>query len=413
MYLLLGYGKSNKSIEKYLINKNIEYMIYDDKNCNYSFNKNFFSKIKIIIKSNGIKNNHPILEEARERQIKIISDLQYFYEQTNRNDYCLVTGSNGKTTIVSLLEKCLNKSISIGNNGLPFFDKIDNDQYKILEVSSFMLENINYIKYKYNIISNIHQTHLEHHGNFINYIKSKISFIKYLDIQDNVIYDKDDILLNRLIECYEVNKISVSLNDSSAHLYLKDKFIYYKKKKVLDVSKLQLIGNHNIYNVMLVLGVILNNNLIKENYLEIIYNYKGEKFRMEMIYDGNFKIINDSKSTNFKALNVALDSFKDNIVLIVGGNIRNDDYNLINKHLNKINRVYCYGENKDYFYNYFNINNITVTKYKNLNDLIDHLMMNNGEILLFSPGSISYDQFKDFEERGNVFNKLIKNKYFF
>ena len=159
---------------------------------------------------------------------------------------------------------------------------------------------------------------------------------------------------------------------------------------------------------MLVLGLLLNHPLKKQNYKKEIYNYLGEKYRLQLIYNNKFKIINDSKSTNFKALKVALESFNENIILIVGGMKRNDDYKLLNKELYKIKVVYCYGENKDDFYNYFINNKIECYKYDSLEEVIKNIKIINNHVLLFSPGSISHDQFKDFEERGEVFNRLIK-----
>ena len=179
MFLLLGNGMSNQSIKKYFDCNNINYLIYDDLNMIIDID---YKKIDVIIKSNGIKNNHKVVVEANKKNIPVISDLQFFYSINNESKYTLVTGSNGKTTVVSLLERCLKNTKSIGNNSLPFFDYINDEKYKILEVSSFMLENINYknnynIKYDYNIITNIYQTHLEHHETFINYVKSKIQYI--------------------------------------------------------------------------------------------------------------------------------------------------------------------------------------------------------------------------------------------
>jgi len=410
MYLLLGYGKSNRSIEKYLIKEKIAYKIYDDNMINKNIDIN---KISLIIKSNGISKNHPILKKAKNNNIKIISDLQYFYNINNNNNYCLVTGSNGKTTIVSLLEKTLKDTIAIGNNGLAFFDYLNNKKYKILEVSSFMLENSNYINYKYNIIANIYPTHLEHHENFINYIRCKLSFLKNLNKNNYVIYNKDDIILNRIIECYDFNKISISLYDHASTIYLNNNVIYYKNIKVMNLDNIKLIGKHNIVNIMLVIGVILNHPLKKDCYLEEINNYQGEKYRLQQIYNNSFKIINDSKSTNFKALSVALESFDNDIILIVGGMKRNDNYNLLGEKLYKIKHVYCYGENKEDFYNYFFSNNIKCSQYNTLEEVIRNLNITNNQVLLFSPGSISHDQFKNFEDRGNEFNKLIHKKYNF
>lgn len=410
MYLLLGYGKSNRSIEKYLIQNKIKYMVYDDK----LFYKDIdIKKISLVIKSNGISNNHNLLKQIKKdnEKVNIISDLQYFYNVNNNTKYCLVTGSNGKTTVVSLLEKCLENTIAIGNNCKPFFDYIDNEQYKVLEVSSFMLENITNINYKYNVITNIYPTHLEHHQTFVNYIKAKLSFLKYLHQDNYVIYNYDDKILRTIINNYNVKKVSVSLFNKNCDLYYFNNKIYFHNTIIInDIANIQLIGKHNIYNIMLVLGVILNHNLKKKNYLEEIYKYNGEKYRMQLICNNKYKIINDSKSTNFQALNVALNSIDNNIVLIVGGEKRKDNYELFRNNLYKINKVYCYGENRNEFNNFFKNNNIKTYIFNSLEEVIKNIIINNNETLLFSPASISHDQFKDFEERGEVFKNLV-NKY--
>ena len=116
---------------------------------------------------------------------------------------------------------------------------------------------------------------------------------------------------------------------------------------------------------------------------------------------------------NFTALRVALESFKDNIVLIVGGMKRNDNFSLLDNQLMKIKSVYCYGENKDEFFDYFFKNQIKCYKFDSIEEIVNNIKVVKNDIVLFSPGSISHDQFDDFEHRGEVFNSLIKNKYFF
>lgn len=401
--LLLGLGKSNRSIEVYLKKYNYSYEKYDD--------FIYFKKIKakdyyLIIKSNGIKQEHNIIQDAIKNNIKIISDLEFYYLVTGINDSIMCTGSNGKTTIVSLLEKCLNNAVAIGNNGLAFFDYINDFRYKIIEASSFMLENTYKTKYKYNVITNIYNTHLEHHKSYVNYIKSKLSFLKRLDTSDIVVYNADDLLLNRIVNSYEFRKISVSKNDN-ADIYLKDNYIYFKNDKYINIKNLNIIGEHNIYNIMLLLGILLNHPLTKEDFINEIYNFKGVKYRMELIYDNECVIYNDSKSTNYMALNSALSCFKDNVILICGGQYRDDEISILDKHLNKLDKVYCFGENKNIFFKYFNNNNKKCFKFSSLDEVVKNLKDYNDKIILFSPGSVSFDQFSDFEHRGEVFNYLI------
>lgn len=404
MVLLFGYGLSNKSIEKYFLKNKILYKIYDD-----SFNEKYdLINVDLIIKSNGISNMHQLLSDARKLNIKIMSDLDFFNLIDKNKNYILVTGSNGKTTTVNLLEQVINDSIAIGNNGLPFFDYINSIENKILEVSSFMLENSNHIKYKYNVITNLFKTHLEHHLTFSDYVKSKINVLRNLKEDDCVIFNYDDVLLRRIVQSYKIKSVSVSLHDINCDLYLKDKFIYYKNKMLVNTEKIKIKGKHNLYNIMFSLGVCMNHPCRCNDYIDKILNFTGVKNRLQLIHDGEFKVYNDSKSTNLKALHAAIDSFEEKVILIVGGKKRNDDFSILNDSINKIKKVYCYGENRYDFYNYFKAKNIECIVYHNLEEVINELIIIKNDVVLFSPGSVSYDQFHNFEERGKVFCDLIK-----
>lgn len=404
MILLFGMGKSNNSILNFFKQNNIKYITYDD-----NYNKCCsLDNIKLIIKSNGINNDHYIIKEAKKKNIKIISDLQLYFLLSNNNNQILVTGSNGKTTTVSILEKCLFNSIAIGNNGNALFDYINDKRFKIVEASSFMLEYANNINFKFNIITNIYNTHLEYHKSYIKYLKAKLGFLKNLSQNNYIIYNHDDLLLERIVNVYECKKIKVSMNKND-DLYFDNKYIYYKYKKILNIKKIKLIGKHYIYDVMYCLAVILNLNK-NFKFKKEIYKFHGVEYRMNLVYNNKIKIYNDSKSTNFKALSAAISSFNGNIDLICGGMNRVDDFNILKPYINKIRNVYCYGENKGQFFNFFKNNNVNVYVYDDLKQLIDNLKIKNIKILLFSPGSCSYDQFDNFEQRGKIFNELIHKK---
>lgn len=403
--LLLGLGVSNSSIKSYFDKNKIEYDIYDS-------NKNInLNEYEMVIKSNGFKNDYPLLIEARLNHIMVYNDLSLFvqYKKDSYNSI-LVTGSNGKTTIVSLLEEVINNGKAIGNNGLPFFDYIDENYNYILEVSSFMLETAKNVSFKFNVITNLFITHLEHHGSFMNYIKSKCSFLKHIKKDSFLIYNYDDVLLRRIVNNYECKKVSFSRNNKLCDLFICDNYIYYHNNKLLSIENLNLIGEHNLYNIMSVLGVLMNYDDKKDNYLDIIKNFKGVKHRIELISDGKVKIYNDSKSTNYNALRVSLDCFKNKrVLLIVGGKKREENLDIIKDSLKQIYLVYAFGENKDNMKSFFKKEGIKCKTFTDLNHLVNDLPINdeNIDVILFSPASTSFDLYNNFEERGIHFKRLI------
>lgn len=405
--LLLGLGISNQSIKKYFDKHDILYDVYDG--------SNDITKYDLVIKSNGFKKDYSLLEEARNHSIKITNDLSLFIDlKKNLYNSILVTGSNGKTTVVSLLEKCINNGKAIGNNGLPFFDYIDDEFNYIFEVSSFMLETAHNINFKYNVITNLFITHLEHHNTFINYLKSKCSFLKTINKKSYLVYNYDDVLLRKIVKIYDCKKVSFSLTNKQCDLFICDNYIYFKNKKLLSLDNINLIGDHNLYNIMSVLGVLLNYEDKKDDYLDIIKSFKSVSHRIELIRDTGINIYNDSKSTNFNALKASLNCFKEQkVLLIVGGKKRSDDFSVLNDCLKQIYLVYAFGENKDEMKAYFKQHHIKCKTFKDLQSLVNDLPIDddNIDVILFSPASTSFDLYNNFEERGNHFKRLIDNLF--
>lgn len=396
-YLLLGMGISNKSIAEYLQKHNINYCIYDDI---YSPNKIDIDEIDIIIKSPGVSNDHYLLKNGK----KVITDLEFFYLLSKNKTLITVTGSNGKTTTVSLLKHLIDNIDLGGNIGIPVFDFIDSDKDLIIEASSFMLEYTHEYRCKYNVIINIFKTHLEHHHTYVNYIKSKLKLLKNTLEDDYIIYNYDDILLRRIVSNYQGVKIPFS-RKTNIGIYLEKGKIKYNGKVLVDTKSINLIGEHNYSNVMAALGVIIN----FRGDLKSLAIFNGVKYRLEYIGTvKNVRIYNDSKSTNFYALYNAIKAFASKrIVLICGGQKRDDDNKLF-ANIDNIDRLYCYGENRDEINKYFKIDAKNIFIFRTIEDIFNNINLNDCDVLLFSPGSVSYDQFDSYIKRGEEFDRLVQ-----
>ena len=395
-YLLLGMGISNKSIEKYFQTHKINYCIYDDITAP---NEVDFDEIDVVIKSPGVSPDHFIIKKAK----KVITDLEFFYLISKNKTLITVTGSNGKTTTVSLIKHLIDNIDLGGNIGIPLFDFIDSQKDIVIEASSFMLEFTKEFRSKYNVLLNIYKTHLEHHHTYVNYIKSKLKLLKNTREDDYIIYNYDDILLRRLVLNYQGIKVPFSRKEKVG-IYLENDKIKYDGVTLADTKNISLIGEHNYSNVMAALGVIINYRGDTKG----LAIFNGVKYRLEYLttFKG-LKIYNDSKSTNFNALYNALNAFKDKrVILICGGQKRDDDFTIF-KEINNIIRVYCYGENRFDLIDYFRTKTKDCLQYATLDLVFTNLNHDNGDVLLFSPGSVSYDQFDSYIKRGEVFNELV------
>lgn len=421
--ILYGMGISNQSISKFLNNLNIEYKVYVDEKIGIDkkFNLTFDSDT-LIIKSNGIKPNTNFLINAKKANCVILNDLE-LYSLLSKEKVLAITGSNGKTTTCNLLNKLLNKkkkTILCGNNGSPIFDYINEEtDYKIIECSSFMLDNVKIFHPHVYIILNIEYHHIDYHETFSNYLDAKLKPLVNMNKNDLVIFNYDDKILKRQIANFDLNIKSFSLHPNSifCNCYIMDDAIYYEGKEFIKLNKLKSTGKHNLQNIMAVIitGKFLDfeDNLIKE----VIINLDILPHRLEKFYSFNDIIFyNDSKATNPYATLKALEFINEiknheKVFLIMGGKIIPDDYDVLNKELKKVDYFYLYGENKLILKNH--LMELGIDKEINIFENIEEVVIclrkrvGNNAVILFSPASTSFDQFKNFEDRGEQFKSLV------
>lgn len=410
MFLLLGYGISNQSISRYFDYLKINYIIYDD---NLNKNEIDFDKVNCIIKSGSVSNNHFIIEEAKIRKIKVISDLELFYNFSKNKKMIVVTGTNGKSTTVSLVKKIIGKDIDLGGNiGIPLFDFVKSKKDIVIETSSYMNEYIDKFKAKYYCITNIYPNHLEHHETFEKYVESKIKILKNITKCDYLIYNYDDLLLRRIVSNLECYKVPFSKKEKINGVYILKNSIYLNMRKIIDINEIRLLGEHNLENVMASIAICYSYGIDQFEIKKGIMKFNGIEHRLEYLFTkNNIKVYNDSKSTNFLALKKALNSFADKkILLIVGGSIKEDDISILDDSIFNIKKVVVCGENKESLKTYFDKYNINIDVYSSLKDALknkDDFYKYDIDVILFSPGAPSFDQFKNFEVRGRFFKKTM------
>lgn len=408
-YLLLGLGIGNNAVKNYFDQNNIKYIIYDDKIEEYRKDVNF-NDFDIVIKSSGIKDDHYILKYAKLLNKEILTDLELFFRLTKDKKIITVTGSNGKTTTVSLVKYFLPALDLGGNIGIGLCSLIDSDNDIIIEASSFMLDYIKYFRSNINLYTNITTNHLDHHDSFVSYIKAKMKLIKNIKKNDYLIYNYDDQLLRRLFRFIECNVIRYSLSEKK-EVYIQDNTIFYLNKKLINIDNFKLKGTHNLYNLLGSIAIVIAYDINIFSKIKNLANFMPISHRLE--YIGRFKnakVYNDSKSTNFFALKTALEAFKnEKILLICGGKLKEDNLNLINNNLDYLSKVIINGENKNLLEEFFKIRNIESFVFNSLDEAIEKIpyIYKDETIILFSPGSSSYDQFKNYIERGNYFKKKM------
>lgn len=394
MILLLGYGISNKGISRLLDKLHEEYII---KNTEDIIS---LEKYKLIVRSPGINPNNSVFKLL---EGEVITDIELVYRLLHPY-IILVSGSNGKTTIASMISTMLGSdAILCGNIGYSIGDAVidyPNKKYYVVEASSFMLEGIKELKPQIYVLSNIVPCHIDYHKSFDNYISSKLKPLNNMNNNDIFIYMKENRYINNK---FKAKAITYSLANTSASITKIGNYIYYKEKKILAIKNER---SYIILNIMASLGVIISLNYDLKKAIKRLKKYSLMPYRGIL---ENKYIINDAKSTNSEATNQLLKEYK-NVYLICGGFDRGIPIYLSKESLNNIKCVFAYGESKDIIEKYFYKRNIRVFKFENLKEAYYNAYFNriNKEYIIYSPMYPSYDQYNSFMERGLEFHKLTQ-----
>ena len=412
--LIYGLGKSGISALNYLKHNNSCYIFDDDKSKNTrNFKKFFLNKSKIIdskfdkiILSPGININKCLLSNYLKKNLqKIVSDLDIFYEFRPEILTISITGTNGKSTTSKLLHDILKYhgyDVRLtGNIGNPILEekRIKKNTILVVEVSSYQLAYSKYFRSKYSIILNISNDHLERHLTMKNYITSKLKSVTN--------QKKNDISI-----IPNVNRIKSILKSKlvkSNVIFLKqNKYTHFKEK----IKNRYFSNSINFQNLNFIFELSNYLKLNKKTILKIIDNFKPLKFRQQLIYNSkDFKIINDSKSTTLSSTIPFLKSNK-KIYWILGGLFKKGDkFNLNKKNCRNI-EAFIFGKDKKIFAKILK-NKLKLNIAKDLKETlkkISRIIKNEKHkiTILFSPAAASFDQFKNFEHRGEYFNFLIK-----
>ena len=375
----------------------------------------------LIVISPGVTAGSPIVLEAQKRGIKVIGEIEFAGLFTN-SSIIGVTGSNGKsTTVHALVKMCQSKDINgvlAGNVGFPFsdnvLDELQNHDPKlvyILEISSFQMEFIENFHPYISIFLNISPDHLDRHKTFDNYLAAKLRLAENQTEQDYIIFNADDQILADAFKKHKAKKITFSpeYSDKSIYSVNNSNIINKEYAKLTKLENIGLPGRHNLYNLLAAASGAHCLGISDARIADVMNTFKGIPHRLENIatIDG-IEYINDSKATNIDAVKVAIESFEKPIILILGGLAKGNDFVELLQFKNKIKCIVAYGNAKEIIHEELS-STFEVSKIELLQDSVrlSNQKAENGDIVLLSPGCASFDQFKNFEDRGIKFAQWV------
>ena len=435
---IIGLGVSNIPMLDYLYEMGCNITVFNTKeldsnliekldsyNCKYYIGEDALDNLEgfdIVFRSPSVLHTRCELVKAKESGSIITSEVR---EVLNLCPCKVigVTGSDGKTTTTTIINEILvanGYTTHLGGNiGTPLFTKINDmkeDDIVVLELSSFQLMDFD-ISPDISVITNISENHLDIHKDFEEYIEAKKNIYKHQDSNGILVTNLDNEITNKFKSNGETRYFSRSKKLDKG-FYTDGKYIYYNNEVIIDTKDIKLRGLHNYENICTALSAVID--LIDlDKSIERVKKFNGVEHRLEFIREiNNVKWYNDSVSSSPTRTIAGLYSYSEDIVLIAGGYDKNLDYTPIAKPiLDKVTKLILLGDTKEKIYNAVTelneeINkNIEIYKCNTLKEVVDTALevANEGEVVLFSPASASFDMFKNFADRGLQFKELVND----
>jgi len=429
---IFGMARSGYEVAKLLSSKN-EIIICDSKNQDAEkieelkkLGITFFETLEpenildntfdIVIKNPAVFPFHPCIKKAHSLNIPVVNEMEVAFHYINKPLKIIgITGSNGKTTTTTIIYEILKaagKSVKLGGNiGTPLsqiVNTLEENDILLLEISDHQLIDFKDFKTDISVLTNLCPTHLDYHGSYQVYKDVKKKIFMHHTTDDISIINESNEDSRDLTK--DINSCKYYFN--SKDNYIKDNFIYVNNKPVINTNDILLKGVHNYENILAVLVLMDILGIDFKYVLEVLKEFKGVEHRIEFVKEINgVKYYNDSKSTNPVATITALKSFSGNIHLILGGMERSQDFNDLVPYLDKIKVIYAIGEVRERISDFANNNNVKCFSFFNLKMAMEEVKKNviEGDIVLLSPASASWDQYKKFEDRGEEFKDIVLN----
>ncbi len=421
---VLGLGKTGKSAVDALKFSGAEVSVYDDKLDN---DIESVKKLDALVVSPGIHlqwpHKHPIVDIAQQFAVPVLSDLDLFLQHVHQKNIC-ITGTNGKSTTTALVGHifgAVGDTAVGGNIGCPILSLSENSKCYVFELSSYQLEASSILGLDTAILLNITPDHLTRHGGMTGYITAKQKIFMNFTEKSHAVIGVDDGHCEKICEFLkgighpDVIPISGNIVPKGGIGWENDKLIdnRFGQREVICEKIESFSGNHNYQNIAAAYATCAVNGVSKDVFLSQLHTFKGLAHRQELIAEiGGVKYVNDSKATNADSVEQALKRF-DNVIWILGGRPKEDGIESLIKYFTKIRFAYLIGEAAEDWSQLLTANGLA----NEISGTLDKAVLAsskkatelNADVVLLSPACASFDQFKDFEERGDKFRQLVMN----
>ena len=378
-------------------------------------------EFSLMVKNPGIPYSHPLVAKAQEMGIPVITEVELAYEVAEC-PIIGITGTNGKTTTTTMTGLLLNAGADqgiarlAGNIGYPasgVAQEAKPEDKIVMELSSFQLMGITDFRPHIAVITNIYEAHIDYHGTRKEYVKAKWNLQKNMTEKDYLILNWNQSELQELAQRTKARVLPFSTKEVLEDgVYADDYSIYYKKEKIMEISELGVPGKHNVENALAVISVAKLYGISNEAIRETLHFFHGVPHRTQYVGEiQGRKFYNDSKATNILATKMALSGFETaKVVLLAGGLDRGNTFDELVPSLKGIKAMIVFGQTKEKLIDAGKKAGIeTIVTADSVEQAVPLALENStdGDVILLSPANASWDQYPNFETRGNRFMEAV------
>ncbi|HAQ4761520.1 TPA: UDP-N-acetylmuramoyl-L-alanine--D-glutamate ligase [Enterococcus faecium] len=378
-------------------------------------------EFSLMVKNPGIPYRHPLVAKAQEMGIPVITEVELAYEVAEC-PIIGITGTNGKTTTTTMTGLLLNAGADqgiarlAGNIGYPasgVAQEAKSEDKIVMELSSFQLMGITDFRPHIAVITNIYEAHIDYHGTRKEYVKAKWNLQKKMTEKDYLILNWNQSELQELAQRTKARVLPFSTKEVLEDgVYADDYSIYYKKEKIMEISELGVPGKHNVENALAAISVAKLYGISNEAIRETLHFFHGVPHRTQYVGEiQGRKFYNDSKATNILATKMALSGFETSkVVLLAGGLDRGNTFDELIPSLKGIKAMVVFGQTKEKLMDAGKKAGIeTIVTADSVEQAVPLALENStdGDVVLLSPANASWDQYPNFETRGNRFMEAV------
>ncbi|WP_100011046.1 UDP-N-acetylmuramoyl-L-alanine--D-glutamate ligase [Lentibacillus sediminis] len=433
--LVLGLAKSGTAAAKLLLQEGLEVRVNDKKADEGdemvqelaahgaeviagSHPLSVLDGIEVVVKNPGIPYTNPVVQEALLRKIPMITEIE-LAGQLAEGTIIGITGSNGKTTTTTLTVEMLRESNqpakvagNIGKVATEVAQTLSKQESLVLELSSFQLMGIDTFRPRVAVLLNIFEAHLDYHQTFENYKQAKFNLFRNQTKDDYLIYNADDPHLKEAVKLAASRTIPFSVQRKVEDgAWIEDGAVFFLGEKVMDLDEIVLVGDHQLENALAALAAAKLSGATNEGIRAVLTSFAGVKHRLQFVDKIHGRLFyNDSKATNILATQKALDSFQQPTILLAGGLDRGNEFTELGSYLSNVKAMVVFGETADKLKTAGEEAGVPVIE--NAGDVkkaaqIAYTLSEKNDVILLSPACASWDQYRTFEERGDMFIQAV------